>query len=115
MKSTYPVIKDPETNKSVKCSCPGCKRVARHIHHNVPRCQGGTDDAFNLVYMCQKCHVAHHSAQGDFARWGKQGGTTTAQTRAGFRNLVQFRGVEGAKRYAAWVERQADVQMGLAS
>ena len=112
LQQIFPPIKDAD-GKSVKCSCPGCRRVARHVHHNIPRCQGGTDDPQNLVYLCQRCHVAHHSAKGDFARWGKFGGKITASTKAGFRNLVQFRGEAGAKRYAAWLEKHADMQMGV--
>lgn len=112
LQQMYPSLKD-ENGKSVKCSCPGCRRVARHVHHHVPRCQGGSDEPQNLVYLCQKCHVAHHSAQGDFRHWGYIGGLITAQTMKSIPNLKQFQGEAGLVRWIAYCERKANAQMGL--
>jgi hypothetical protein len=113
LQQIFPVLKDQTTGQSIRCSCPGCRRVARHTHHNVPRCEGGSGDSFNLVYMCQKCHVAHHSAQGDFSRWGKRGGMQTAATLKSVPNLKQFQGEAGRARWIAYCERKADAQMGV--
>lgn len=109
----FPILKDEQGN-SIKCACKGCRRMARHIHHKTPRCQGGTNEAENLVALCDKCHKALHSAAGDFSRWGRIGGTITAQRGVSIPNLVQFRGEAGAARYAAWLERRAMQQMGVA-
>lgn len=105
-------LKDAVTGKSIKCSC--CKhRNAVHIHHNVPVCEGGTDDPCNLIMLCEKCHVAHHSAAGDFKSWGKQGGQKTAASMKSFRNLPQFRGEEGAKRFEIFISKRFDAALGV--
>lgn len=109
----FPAIKDPTTGKSVKCCARGCKRVARHMHHMEYRCNGGSDDQSNLKPLCDKCHRAHHSAQGDFKNWGKLGGKKTAEKLVSMPNLVQFRGPEGAARWEAYLERRAAQQMGM--
>lgn len=110
----FPPIKNEFTGKSVQCSCPGCRRVARHIHHIIPQCEGGTDDWWNLRYMCAKCHAAHHSAQGDFARWGKIGGKLTAEKMVSIPNLKQFKGEAGRARWEAYCQRRVNQQMGIA-
>lgn len=108
----FPALKD-SNGKSIKCSCRGCKRVARHMHHMTPRCQGGSDDSTNMVALCDKCHRAHHSAQGDFKNWGKLGGQKTAAKMVSMPNLVQFRGPEGAARWQAYLERKTQAQMSM--
>ena len=113
LQQIYPPLKDSNGN-SIMCQC-GCRRVARHIHHNLPRCEGGTDDTLNLSFLCQRCHVAHHSSQGDFARWGKQGGKQTAATMVSIPNLIQFRGEAGRIRWERFCQQRANAQMGLAS
>jgi hypothetical protein len=107
-----PPIKDAITGVSIKCQC-GCGRVARHVHHIKPRCQGGTDHPNNILLLCQKCHVAHHSKQGDFSRWGKMGGEITAQTMKSIPNLRQFQGEAGRARWIKFCERKANAQMGV--
>lgn len=82
-------LKDASTGVTIKCSCGN---PAKHIHHIVPVCKGGTDDSSNLEMLCQTCHVALHSANNDFAQWGKKGGQATAAKKTSFRNLKQFRG-----------------------
>lgn len=108
----FPPKKDIHGN-SIMCQC-GCRRVARHIHHITPRCKGGTDHPNNLLFVCNRCHTKIHSAAGDFSRWGKVGGAITARKGVSIPNLVQFKGEEGAKRYAAWLQKRADMQMGIA-
>lgn len=112
LQQIYPPLKDTVTGVSIKCQC-GCGRVARHIHHNEYRCKGGSNSPENLTYLCQRCHVAHHSKQGDFKKWGAMGGQITAEKLVSIPNLVQFRGEEGAKRFAAWVNKRANAQMGI--
>jgi hypothetical protein len=106
------ILKD-ENGKSIPCACSGCNRMARHIHHNTPRCQGGTDDTENLVALCQKCHVAHHSNQGDFKAWGRVGGQITAQTGKSIPNLKQFQGEAGRARWEQYQQRRADAALGV--
>ena len=113
LQQIYPPLKDTNGN-SIMCQC-GCRRVARHIHHMNPRCQGGTDHPNNLLALCQKCHVAHHSKQGDFARWGSFGGQITAQTMKSIPNLKQFQGEAGRVRWERFCQQRANAQMGLAS
>ena len=38
------------------CQVPGCSRAAAHVHHIIPRSQGGTVFEWNLVSLC----AAHH-------------------------------------------------------
>jgi len=111
LQQIYPPLKDSNGN-SIMCQC-GCRRVARHIHHNVPRCEGGTDDTLNLSFLCQRCHTALHSNAGDFKKWGAVGGKITAQKMVSIPNLVQFRGAEGAKRWEIYCQRKAEMQMGV--
>jgi 5-methylcytosine-specific restriction endonuclease McrA len=43
----------------MKCNYPeGFKRRSRelHVHHIVPRSEGGTDALSNLVTLCHVCH-----------------------------------------------------------
>lgn len=111
LQKIFPVLKD-ENGNSIKCQC-GCRRVARHIHHIQPRCQGGSDDPNNLLFLCQKCHVAHHSKHGHFAQWGKMGGLKAAEQIVSQRNLKQFQGAEGLVRFEAYLNRKADQMMGV--
>lgn len=111
LQKIFPVLKD-EHGMKMYCAC-GCGRRARHIHHVIPRSQGGTDDRKNLVALCQKCHVAHHSAQGHFAQWGKQGGKLTAQKGVSIPNLKQFQGEAGRARWEAYCAKKANIQMGV--
>lgn len=107
----FPPIKDVDGH-SIMCQC-GCKRVARHIHHIIPRCKGGTDHPNNLLFLCQKCHVAHHSRQGDFSQWGKLGGEITARKGVSIPNLKQFQGEAGRARWERYCQRRADMQTGV--
>lgn len=113
LQKLFPILKDVQ-GKSIPCQC-GCRRMARHIHHIKPRCEGGSDDPNNLLFLCQKCHVRHHSKQGDFARWGKQGGEITAERKVSMPNLKQFQGPKGRACWEAYCAKQAAQQMGLAS
>jgi hypothetical protein len=113
LQQLFPVLRD-EHGMKMWCAC-GCGRRARHIHHIIAQCRGGSDEPSNRMAVCQKCHVSIHSKQGDFAQWGKMGGAITAQKKVSIPNLVQFRGEAGAVRFQAWLDRQANAQMGWAS
>jgi len=113
LQQIYPHLKNELTGKSIQCCARGCRRVARHIHHNVPRCEGGTDDTLNLSYLCQRCHVAHHSSQGDFSLRGSIGGQITAEKMVSIPNLKQFQGAAGHARWMQYCERKANAQMGV--
>ncbi|MDQ7825458.1 MAG: HNH endonuclease signature motif containing protein [Candidatus Eremiobacteraeota bacterium] len=40
------------------CQSPGCRcRRNLHIHHIIRRSQGGTDDEWNLIVLCEACHL----------------------------------------------------------
>lgn len=107
----FPVLRD-EHGMKMWCAC-GCGRRARHIHHIKPQSEGGLDTPENRMAVCDQCHRAHHSAQGDFSRWGKMGGHTTAQTKKSIPNLKQFRGEAGKARWEAYCRKQAQAQMGV--
>ncbi|MDQ7824649.1 MAG: HNH endonuclease signature motif containing protein [Candidatus Eremiobacteraeota bacterium] len=41
-----------------RCQSPGCRcRRNLHIHHIIRRSQGGTDDPWNLITLCEACHL----------------------------------------------------------
>ncbi|MDQ7826645.1 MAG: HNH endonuclease signature motif containing protein, partial [Candidatus Eremiobacteraeota bacterium] len=41
-----------------RCQTPGCRcRRNLHIHHIIKRSQGGTDDPWNLIVLCEACHL----------------------------------------------------------
>ena len=52
------------------CQGPITTKDRANAHHPRPRSEGGTE----TVPVHERCHRAHHSANGDFARWGRQGG-----------------------------------------
>lgn len=60
-------------------TCYFCqKRVTRRTinnHHPVLKSAGGDE----TVIAHKRCHVAHHSGNGDFAKFGRRGGRSTAQ------------------------------------
>jgi len=107
----FPIIRD-ENNQPITCTNCG-SRSAQHVHHIIPRSEGGTDDPTNLLLLCQQCHVAHHSSKGDFKRWGATGGKLTAQKGVSIPNLKQFQGAAGAARWEAFVQRKAEREMGM--
>ncbi|MDQ7823351.1 MAG: HNH endonuclease signature motif containing protein [Candidatus Eremiobacteraeota bacterium] len=40
------------------CQSPGCRcRRNLHVHHIIRRSQGGTDDPWNLIVLCEACHL----------------------------------------------------------
>ena len=39
-----------------KCTCVRCKKCGRVVHHMIPIRLKGTNDAFNLITVCQPCH-----------------------------------------------------------
>ncbi|MDQ7821552.1 MAG: HNH endonuclease signature motif containing protein [Candidatus Eremiobacteraeota bacterium] len=41
-----------------RCQTPGCRcRRNLHVHHIIRRSQGGTDDPWNLITLCEACHL----------------------------------------------------------
>lgn len=78
-----------------------------NYHHKHYRCNGGADTADNLQVLCRECHIQHHSASGDFATWGAIGGKKTAMSHGlkTLRNLRQFQGIDGAKRWALYKQQ----------
>jgi len=44
-----------------RCTAPGCRATRwLHVHHIIPRSQGGTNDAWNLTTVCQAHHGCVH-------------------------------------------------------
>jgi hypothetical protein len=69
-------------------NCYLCKgRISKQdkveYHHPIYKSQGGTVTAPTH----KACHRQHHSTQGDFAAWGRIGGSLTALTRVWSMNL----------------------------
>jgi hypothetical protein len=58
-----------------------------NMHHPVNRSQGGK--AVEPAH--ERCHVAHHSNQGDFKYWDRIGGQISAITRRWAFNLKNVR------------------------
>jgi hypothetical protein len=52
-------------------------------HHPIYKSRGGTQ----IAPTHKACHRKHHSKQGDFAAWGRIGGSLTALTRVWSINL----------------------------
>jgi hypothetical protein len=69
------------------CSLPILTGQTVNHHHIVYKSRGGRDTA----PAHQSCHRAHHSDQGDFKAWGREGGKLTAATRVWAFNLKNVR------------------------
>lgn len=50
------------------CSTCGSKRYAE-LHHIIPLAAGGTNDYFNLIYLCHDCHMKLHHKLYDRLQW----------------------------------------------
>ena len=48
-----------ELKKPKICSCCG-EKYNLHLHHIIPISKGGTDDYYNLIYLCDNCHNNIH-------------------------------------------------------
>ena len=105
-------LTDADTGAIIKCSHAGCGCPAVHIHHLQMVCEGGTDAPKNLLMLCEACHVKLHSERGDFAQWGKSGGQKTARSMKSFKNLPQFRGEAGAKRFEVFCSKKFGSEVG---
>ncbi len=64
----------PKTRREVlardrhQCRRKGCGHTGYlHIHHLVPRVEGGSNDSENLVTLCSACHHLWHERGGDLA------------------------------------------------
>jgi hypothetical protein len=56
-------------------------------HHPVYKSKGGT----HTEPAHKDCHVAHHSEEGDFRAWGREGGKLSSLTRRWSLNLKHVR------------------------
>jgi hypothetical protein len=56
-------------------------------HHPEYKSNGGTD----TEPTHHLCHVEYHSSQGDFRRWGRQGGLIASQSKRWAFNLLNVR------------------------
>ena len=43
-----------------RCQKCGAKNVKLHVHHIVPVSAGGSDELYNLITLCEKCHFDNH-------------------------------------------------------
>ena len=70
--------------KCFLCSLPIITGQQMHRHHHLQlKSRGGTQTAT----VHGDCHRAHHSTNGQFAEWGRQGGKIAALTRRWSLNL----------------------------
>jgi hypothetical protein len=69
------------------CRKPIAKTDTVEHHHPIYRSRSGTETAPTH----KACHRSHHSTQGDFAAWGRIGGSLTALTRAWAFNLKHIK------------------------
>ena len=106
-------LTDASTGDLIRCSRPNCGCPAEHIHHIIAVVDGGSDEPSNLQMLCQHHHVELHSTRGDFAKWGARGGSKTADSMKGFKNLPQFRGPAGEIRLAAYIAKKVEQEMGM--
>lgn len=61
--------------------CESCGSTSKlEYHHIIRQCDGGNDDSDNIMVLCSKCHKQPHMLEGDFKKWGKQGGNKIAST-----------------------------------
>jgi 5-methylcytosine-specific restriction endonuclease McrA len=44
-----------------KCKDCGIEYEEMHVHHLIPRKQGGKDEPKNLVTLCSSCHAKRHA------------------------------------------------------
>jgi hypothetical protein len=70
-----------------RCQVPGCRAHANlDVHHLLHRAQGGTNDLWNLITLCEAHHLCHHEGTlriervGDELRFRREG--SNAFTRA---------------------------------
>jgi len=43
------------------CDEPGCRSVAKEVHHIVPLSRGGRNILSNLMCLCKSCHDKRHN------------------------------------------------------
>lgn len=43
------------------CQCCGAKHIRLEVHHIKYRSQGGTNDLYNLITLCESCHKKIHA------------------------------------------------------
>jgi 5-methylcytosine-specific restriction endonuclease McrA len=43
-----------------RCQNCGARNVVLHAHHIVPISFGGSDELYNLITLCERCHANKH-------------------------------------------------------
>src|SRR5579862_1811965 len=56
---TRKIVLSRDNSRCVSCG-EVCQRGEADVHHLVPRSLGGSDEASNLVTLCDGCHGTHH-------------------------------------------------------
>jgi HNH endonuclease len=88
-------IKSYRTNgnnpKCSKCMEEGVDRDAECVHHTIYRSEGGKVEIGNEETLCFYHHHQGHASKGDWSRWGRNGGKSTASNPWNLRNLRQFK------------------------
>lgn len=79
-------------------TCAFCSKKAQHMHHRIPRSEGGDNSPENLIAVCFYHHMREHAqvdpltGKSDWQRWGEKGGEITSRNPYNFvRNLRQFK------------------------
>ena len=66
-----------------RCAAPGCRSTHfLEVHHVMPRAQGGSNRADNLITLCSRCHAFAHENAGAFASVTLASGTLASGTLA---------------------------------
>ena len=62
-----------------RCATPGCRSTHfLEVHHVMPRAQGGSNRAENLITLCSRCHAFAHENAGAHASGAHASGTSCA-------------------------------------
>ena len=75
----------------MSAACYFCQQPVKpgdvNLHHPLYKSKGGT----HTEPAHKDCHVTHHSDQGDYRTWGREGGKLSALTRRWSFNLKHVR------------------------
>lgn len=100
----------PENARCCACGLGTVDGVKFNRHHIQYRSEGGSNDVSNLELRCVGCHTALHSANGDYRRWGAQGGTKASRDPYRMRNLRQFRKLSD-EQFEAYVQAKYAIRV----
>ena len=59
--------KEKITRPKICCTCGEKKNI--ELHHIIPLIAGGTNDYYNLIYLCHNCHMKLHHKIYDALQW----------------------------------------------